>query len=235
MSTDLEALDAEIIGPMDKKPAQALDKRIRALSDRWVTNREQLLDLLDEAARGQIYIPLGYSSWTAYVKDAVQIPPASLEDRKALAIEMSGKGMPQRAIAAVLGVGKSTINRDLEAGVPSGTPDEAKPAAAEQVYDAATTGIDGKTYKRKPKPEFSVDEEPEDEPPVKAPPITQDFRDEVYQLQNNVEGFKELILEDERFAKARAGIAKSRATEDLRACIEELDDLLGVINGGEAP
>jgi hypothetical protein len=35
-----------------------------------------LLDLLGEAARGQIHVALGYSSWTGYVKDAVRIQPS---------------------------------------------------------------------------------------------------------------------------------------------------------------
>jgi hypothetical protein len=64
---------------------------------------------------------------------------------------LASAGMSTRAIAAVTGVSRSTVSRDLS-GVSFETPDDSDtevcPAAA-----AAITGMDGKTYARpKPKP-----------------------------------------------------------------------------------
>ena len=44
------------------------------------------------------------------------------EQRRELVGYLSGEGMSQRAIADVVGVGVGTVNRDLDAGVPNGTP-----------------------------------------------------------------------------------------------------------------
>jgi hypothetical protein len=91
----------EIVEPLSKPQAKALDKRIRSASDKVASNFNLLLDLLEEAARGQIHRSLGASSWTAYVKDAVQINISDRIERKSLVSLMSGKGMSQPAIAAL--------------------------------------------------------------------------------------------------------------------------------------
>jgi hypothetical protein len=43
-------VDGEVIEPLTKPQARALDKRIRAASDKVGTNVNTLLNLLDEAA-----------------------------------------------------------------------------------------------------------------------------------------------------------------------------------------
>jgi len=79
---------------------------------------------------------------------------------------MYGEGLSYRAIAAALGIGVGTVNRDLAdavsgganvAGVPNGTPDRQAEAPAGvpngTPEPAVTTGIDGKQYPRQPKDE----------------------------------------------------------------------------------
>jgi hypothetical protein len=138
--------------------------------------------------------------------------------------------MSVRAIAGALGVGKSTVNRDLEAAVPSGTPDN-------------VVGVDGKTYRKlepKPEPEPPLDVEvvePEPKPKAepapklepKEPPITSEFRDEMDNLQINVQAFKD-ILNDERFPKVRNRLAK-RHLDQLNDAIDDLKHVTKVLVG----
>jgi transcriptional regulator with XRE-family HTH domain len=256
MSTaELEpVVDAELVEavPLTERQAKALDKKIRTASDKFTDNWNTLLTLLEEAARRQIHVALG-KSWTAWFKDAVQITPSDRVERKALVSLMSGKGMSQRAIASVIGVGVGTVNRDL-AGVPTGTPEP-------DAESAKITGLDNKTYKwpepepepepvdtpseptgvtdvldveevepdSEPEPESEAEPESGPEPEPKLSPVTSEFRDEVYNLQNNVQAFKD-ILDDERFPKARRRIAKSHA-DTLGECIADLQTILDLLTG----
>jgi DNA invertase Pin-like site-specific DNA recombinase len=96
---------------------------------------DALAVLIEEATSRNIHVALGYSSWTAWFTESVQITAADKYQRKALVSLMSGKGMSQRAIAGSLGVDQSTVNRDIKSG-------DANASRGE------TTGMDGKTYKR---------------------------------------------------------------------------------------
>jgi transposase len=215
-----EVVEGELVyEPLTKKQAVALDKKVRATSDKVTTNVNALVDLLEEAMNGNIHEVLEFASWTAWVKDAVQINVNDKLERKSLVSLMSGKGMSQRAIAGTLGVSQKTVDRDLDESDDSG--------------DAEVIGLDGKNYTKSKKSKV-VDPEPEEEAPTRAAPITSDFRDEVYNLQNVVEALKDLIYEDDRFPKARPRIAKSKSNDEFRSAIDELDGLLSVINGEEA-
>lgn len=83
-------VDAGIIEPLSKPQAKALDKRIRTASDKVATSVNTLLNLLEEAAPGQIHRALGATSWTAWFRDAVQL------ERKSLMSLMSGRAMSQK-------------------------------------------------------------------------------------------------------------------------------------------
>jgi transposase len=215
---DAEIVDAEVVEPqpLSASKAKALDKKIRSASDKIAQNFNTLTALLEEAYIGQIHVALELPSWTAYVKEAVDIQVSDRYERKEYAKLMSGKGMSQRIIADVLGVSQKTIDRDLEG----------------EEFDTDTiTTADGKTSPRNKKPkDVEVEEEPAEI--AHQTSVAEDFRNEVYQLQNDVEAFKE-VLEDERFPKARARLAKSKAVEDFRAAIDELEDLLVIIVGEE--
>jgi len=167
IATRDEPIDAELVEPLSKKAAEALDKKIRAASDRLVTHRGKLIELLDEAARGEIHVALGFPSWTAWVKDAVQIQVTDAEERKQWVQLMSGKGMSTRAIAGSLRISKSQAARDAAAPVPDGAPED------ELAKARKSKGLDGKDYpasrippKKKPKP---VEPEPLDVEEVDDP------------------------------------------------------------------
>jgi hypothetical protein len=207
-----EVIDAEVIEPLSLSKAKALDKKIRSTSNRVAQDMNALIELLEQAFIGSIHVTLGLPSWPAYVKEAADIQVSDRYERKEYAKLMSGKGMSQHAIAEVLGVSQKTIDRDLD----------------DVEFDSDTiTATDGREVPRnKPKPE------PEPEPA--QPSVTEDFRSEVYQLQNDVEAFRE-VLEDERFPKARTRLAKSKVIDEFRSAIDSLEDILVIIVGEEEP
>lgn len=88
---------------------------------------------------------------------------AGVERSKALQ-QMANLGMSVRRIAAATGVPPTTVQRDLKAGVPNGTPDEEPPRR---------TGADGKSYPaskpRKVDPETGEIEEQRLVGPARAP------------------------------------------------------------------
>lgn len=228
MTKDLAVIDGETLPePLSENKAKALDKKIRAASDKLTDNVNALFDLLDQAAAGQIHVALGYPSWTAYTKDAVRFTPSDKVERKELAKMMSGKGMSQRAIASTLGVSQKTIDRDLE---------------GESSDSGEVTGTDGKTYaKTKMEPEAQpepgvidaevVDAPEDDEPQYTAADVIEEFKTEVDNLLINMQAFKDVVTADaELFDKARKRIAQ-RFTGKLKAAAADLEDLINLIAG----
>jgi hypothetical protein len=129
----------EVIEPLDRAAAERLDKRMRLLVDTINDNIAKLYELVQEAKRGDVHVALGFPSWTAYLADvfAVQIR-LTRQQRRELVGYLSGEGMSQRAIADVVGADQATVSRDLAGDAT---------ASREPV-----TGLDGKTYKRRPTP-----------------------------------------------------------------------------------
>ena len=208
--------DTDVVVPLTKPQAKALDKRIRAASDKVSATTENLLDLLEQAAAGQIHEALELPSWTAWFKDAVQISVNDKHDRKELVKLMSGKGMSQRAIAGSLGVSQKTVDRDLEgveveAGATVTSLDGAerpktKPIAAEG--DTVADAEDAEDY---------IDAEVIE--PTPAAEIVESFNDEVANLWAAAAEMKELAAL-EKWGNARNRIAK-----------ENLNNLQEVITG----
>lgn len=91
------------IEPLTERRAKALDTEIRAASGRVAANMDALLELLEEAAQGEIDVALGYPSWMVWAKDAVTFETTDCVERKALAALMVGPRVSQRAIALTLG------------------------------------------------------------------------------------------------------------------------------------
>ncbi len=133
--------------PLTENQAKTLDQRIRLMVGSISDQLDKLAGLIAEAKAGQIHIALGYASWTAYVKDAIQVAPKDKAERKALVTLMSGQGMSQRAIGAALDVSKKTVTADLREVSQTGTPDTGSDAEPSNVI-----GLDGKSYQRKPTP-----------------------------------------------------------------------------------
>ncbi len=226
-STEIAVVEAEVVAPDEPKPlterkAQALDKRIRAASEKIVSNMDALLELLNEAAQGQIHVALGFPSWPAYLKDAVQVVPTDRSERKALSEYMAGKGMSNRAIAAIVGVDEKTVRRDVEGKVDGGE----------------TAGLDGKTYKRKSKAEKEAeDQEPIDAEIVpegdteerKATDVIADFGEQMDYLMPNVQAFNDILRDDaELFPKARKRIAKQYLNR-LQSSISDLQKVVDAL------
>lgn len=230
MSTELAVIEdvtpaaPEPLTPLTEGKARALDKRIRQADTRVRTEVCKLLELLEEAAEGDIHKALGYKSWTAWFSEAVQVTPADADQRKKLVAIMSGKGMSQRAIAGSLSVGQATVSRDIEE---QGDSDESPDT---------TTGLDGREYKRKPKDAPKDDEiidaevvdvvEEVEEP--KAPPISTEFRDEMYNLRNTVSAFGDLLADDRFTPRSRNAIAKKHLN-DLQTAIKDLQDVVDAL------
>jgi hypothetical protein len=224
-------VDAEVVETkrLTERQAKALDKQIRAASDRLTSNVEALWELLEHAAGGEIHVALGYSSWTAYVKEAVRFTPSDRIERKALVSLMSGRGMSQRAIAGTLGVDHKTVGNDLREGGENSAPDN-------------VVGLDGKTYRhKKPEPEVVgsdngvIDAEVvvDEEPARKAAEVVSDFGDEIETLQINVQAFKD-VLGDELFPKARERIAQ-RYLDRLEKAAIDIDGVICAVRGDEKP
>lgn len=229
-----DVIEGEVIERLTPKKAQALDKRIRAASDKLVSSGENLLNLLDQAARGEIHEALGVS-WTAWFADAVRIIPTDKVERKALVAIMSGKGMSQRAISGVLNVSKGTVQNDQATG--------------QECPPDNVIGLDGRTSSRKrnhkPEPE-PVEPEPESpstatndavevvadsetvEPQPKPPPLIDDFRDGVPQLLNDIAYLLDSTT-DERFTRARTAIRKA-FIEELLAAECNLKAVIAAVN-----
>lgn len=122
--------------------AVTLTDRIRHTAARVRYGLYDLRALVSEAKETRAWETLGFASWTAYLAETLGDEPLRLEraERQELVGYLAGEGMTTRAIAPIVGVGLGTVHRDIQAGVPNGTP-------------APVTGLDGKTYPRKPKPE----------------------------------------------------------------------------------
>jgi len=114
-----------------------------------------------------------------------------------LAALMSGKGMSQRAIAAVLDVDQKTVSNDLRSG--------------EENSSAVTDGLDGKNYKQKSKAN------------PKRPPIRGDMRYAVDAVTKAV-GRLSRVGDDDRFAGNRETLAYYRS--DLQRAIDKLQEVV---------
>ncbi len=221
MTTELALVPNEIEGeiveyePLSKTKAKALDKKIRAASDRVSTTTDALLELIEQAAQGDIHKALGLPSWTAWLKDAVQIQVSDRFQRKEFVKLMAGQGVSQRAIAGTLGVDQATVSRDLEGDV------------------GASTGLDGKVYANEPVEE--VEAEPieaevvdDDYKPSTAVELVDEFSQESANLWNAVAALQD-ILTEENWGKARKRCAKAELNS-MQECITHaqsiVDDLM---------
>jgi hypothetical protein len=212
--------------PLTKRQAVALDKKIRTASDKLTstidkvaTDIDALIELIDQAANGQIHVALELPSWTAWFKDAVRINPSDRLERKTLVTLMSGKGMSQRQIGAILNVSQKTVDRDLDDVV-----------AESDDSPVDTLGSDGKTYSRSSvvdsddeviEGEF-VDDEPvqEADEPMKAVDIVAEFEDETVNLVNAVSAMHDLTQEP-NWSKAVRRIAKA----DMNYLVEAVTEI----------
>jgi hypothetical protein len=129
------------LATLGKSEAKKLNGRIRTLCGRIDRDAGELIELLEQAAAGNIHAALDYPSWPAWWADNVRFDVTDRIERKSLAQIMSSKGMSQRAIGASLGVDHATVSNDLRSGGENSPPD---------TVPDNVIGLDGKSYKRKP-------------------------------------------------------------------------------------
>jgi hypothetical protein len=223
-STELDIIEPDFVEPhkLTKREAKALDKKVRNASDKLSTSTENLLELLEQAAAGQIHEALELPSWTAWFKDAVQVQVSDRFERKELVKLMSGKGMSQRAIAGSLGVSQKTVDRDLD---------------DEPVEEGATvTSLDGV---ERPANRRTTADEDEQEPldveaeeisdePMKSAEIVTAFADECANLYGSVNEL-ELLAGEPKWDGARKRVAKANLNnlgEMVTALQKIIDDLM---------
>ena len=118
---------------MDVASARRLTERIRLMAMTVGDNITKLKSLVAEAKESKVHVALGYPSWTAYLADVLGDTPMRLERevRQALVAELSEQGMSTRAIAPIVGVGMTTVKRDI-AGGPNGPRDDVPPVLSDE-------------------------------------------------------------------------------------------------------
>jgi hypothetical protein len=129
---------------MSKKPEKTAEpvtltaREARALTDRIKAAVAAAWELIVDAYQRQAWAALDYESWDAYCitefgTSRLRLPR---EERPEMVRSLREAGLSIRAIGSATGLGKSTIQREIE-GVPNGT-------------GGAVIGRDGKSYRRKP-------------------------------------------------------------------------------------
>jgi predicted transcriptional regulator len=127
---DATGADTEV---MSVDAARGVTERIRSAA---VTAFDALAEVdgaVQAAYDGHAWVALGYESWEAYCAAEFSQTRmwATVEERHARTLALREGGMSVRASAAVLGVAKTTVQRDVAAmpplsRVPDGTPDSGR-------------------------------------------------------------------------------------------------------------
>jgi hypothetical protein len=221
--------------------AARLDKRIRLLVGTITDNWTKLVNLVEEAQRGEIHKALGFRSWTAYVADVFTVP-ARLDrpQRQQLVAYLSGEGMSQRAIADVVAVDQKTVSNDLRAREENSSPEAERVFTDDDVEDwvkgrsTPVIGLDGKTYQPKPPKPYPSTPAPGTQPEPSKPrrgPITDSYGRAVYDLKKIVERLGRLTTDD-RFGRNRNELRRQNLGDLLRIVNKLDDEVLCQLSGG---
>jgi hypothetical protein len=219
---EIDTDDVEVIEPLSKTKAKALDKKVRSARNKVVgdgeklyTDLEALYELVVQAATGQIHKALGVT-WAAWFKDAAQIPNLERAEKKEISVMLAGKTLSLRMIAGVVNVDKHTVSNYL---------DEAE-AAGEFTPPDTVTGLDNKTYTRNTNDDEPIDAEYEElendveeevteeapTPPTPAVELVSDFDNEVANLCNAVSALVD-IIEEPKWPGAKRRCAKANLND----------------------
>ena len=111
----------------------------KKITRRIVAGIEGVQEMVLEAFRGRVWVPLGYSSWTVYCETEIKNHRIDLPavERQAVVADLARGQMSNRAIASALGVSDSTVRKDLHEIDPT-----ARFRAVEE--DRTAIGADGK-------------------------------------------------------------------------------------------
>lgn len=168
---------SELVAMTTVEARERID-RVRALVNAaW----DDLIALYQQRA----WESLGYANWDDMCAAEFQGARIALprDDRREIVGQLRDEGMSTRAIGSALGVGEATVRRDI-----SGASDDAP-------EPKPVTGLDGKTYTRKPVTHIHLD--PEDDVPD----------DEVASVEADLQSYIDGSA-DIRAANLRAGFSK---------------------------
>jgi hypothetical protein len=211
-----EIITMEEIAETD--PVDAAERRasyIRTDLNFLISQRDQVIERIEEARASKDDVVLGYASWTAYVAAEFggQLAELGREDRRDVVAILSQAGMSSRAIAPIVGADHSTVVRDLRQVVHDAPPadeDDLTVAIAgmrkvmsdhriPDNEDSRVTGRDGKQY---PRPE------PKERRKPRRTSLPDAFGDTVYDLAKAVRRLERLTADD-RFKDNRESIRAS--------------------------
>jgi hypothetical protein len=136
----------EIVVPLSETEAKRLDKKIRLIFGNISDELDKLAALIAEAKTGSIHVVLGHKSWTAYLASVAEIGWKDRDDRRKIVALLSGEGMSQRTIGAVVGVSQKTVDRDLDE------------VSHDDSVDAEVISLDGKRRPKHPNPKPKLPE-----------------------------------------------------------------------------
>lgn len=222
-SVESESVEQQVLSD---KEAKALDKRIRAASDKadkqfktLDTSIETLGELIRTSIEGKIHVGLGVKSWALWAKDAIRVEVPDRFQRKELVKTLSQGGASQRAIATAFGISQMTVQRDLDgegADTVLSTDGVERPRngkVKDEVIDAEVVDAE----------EVSPDE------PMKAVDIVEAFGDEMANLVA-AQGELSLLAEEGKWAGARRRVSTAHLNDlgDIITALQVIvDDLMG--------
>ncbi len=150
-------------------PARSITRdEARRRTDEFKVHTEAWLEELAALYIDHVWYALDYETFDEYCAAELGSIPLPRAGRSEAVLTLRDAGLSIRAISSALGLGVATIHREIEAGVPNGTPDLPNRAQKE------TIGLDGKRYPAsaptppkspEPEPVTIVIAEPEPTPP----------------------------------------------------------------------
>lgn len=127
---DAEVVDADAVWDFDT--AREKTRQIQRA-------HHDLAELVLEAWRHRVWVPLDYDSWDAWTADN-HLPRLPIPERRGMVRQLTDNGMSTRAIGSAVGTSEKTVRNDLAARA-----EDVRTSAAD---DATITGLDGKQYSR---------------------------------------------------------------------------------------
>ncbi len=215
------AVKPGVLRILSKGEAERMTQEIKLTASGIRNNLFKLRNQIDVAKKSNVWAMLGFSSWTAWLSDTLSDEPmrVSREERLELVGYLAGEGLSARAIAPIVGIGKSQAAKDIAEVSTSGHDNpglpgmvDAEPVAPEAAEPPAPVvhGLDGKTYT---KPNLRA---------VTLTAITDDARAAGVALRKAIERL-DRIRNDERFPGYREQILADM-TEHLGYARDVLTD-----------
>lgn len=155
-------------GPLSVEDAQELTERIRATARQIGEQIGRLRELVEQAREGQVWLALGFASWTAYLSATLEPMRLPRAERREVVGYLTLEGMSTRAIAPIVSADPKTVGNDRRAlaAVAAEAGGEVSPPAP-----AGIIGRDGRQYDAAPRrhlvvvgdpalaPRYSVEEQ----------------------------------------------------------------------------